>query len=66
MNICIQKAQYGCLDEWNMRQEFHLPKFNEYHGCVVESILKSHESFVLNDRLRRMCSIPLGKTYINR
>jgi hypothetical protein len=66
MNICIQKAQYDCFDEWNVRQEFHLPKFNEYHGCMVDSIMKSHESSVLNDILRGMCSIPLGNTNINR
>ena len=66
MNICIQKEKYDYLDEWNVRKEFHLPKFNEYHGCMVDSILKSHESYVLNDRLRGMFSIPSGKTNINR
>jgi hypothetical protein len=57
MNICIQKAQYVCLDDQNERREFHLPRFNEYHGCMVDSTLKSHESYVLNDSLRGMCSI---------
>jgi hypothetical protein len=47
-------------------QEFHLPILNEYHGCMVESTLKSHESLVLNDSLRGMSSIPLGKASINR
>jgi hypothetical protein len=58
MNIFRQKAQYDYRDEWNVRQEFHFPKFNENHGYMVESIVKSHESFVLNDSLRGMCSIP--------
>jgi hypothetical protein len=49
-----------------VRQALHLPRLNEYHGCMVDSILKSHESFVLNDSLRGMCSIPPGKASINR
>ena len=66
MCICILKAQCDCLNEWNVREEFHLPRLNEYHGCMADSILMSHESFVLNDGLRGMCSIPSGKTNINR
>ena len=65
-NICILKARYDCLDGWNVRQEFRLPRLNEYHGCMDDSILKSHESFILNNRLRGMCSIPSGKDSINR
>jgi hypothetical protein len=34
--------------------------------CMVDSILMSHESFVLNNSLRGMCFIPLGKVSINR
>jgi hypothetical protein len=44
-----------------VRQALHLPRLNEYHGCMVDSILKSHESSVLNDSLRGMCSIPQEK-----
>jgi hypothetical protein len=49
-----------------VRQALHLPRLNEYHGCMVDSILKSHESFVLNDSLRGMYSISSGNTNINR
>jgi hypothetical protein len=65
LNICIQKAQYDYRDEWNVRKKIHFPKFNEYHGYMVDSILKSHESFFLNDGLMGMCSIPLERTNIN-
>ena len=51
-DICILKAQYGYLDEWYVRQELHLPRLSEYHGCMVDSILKSHEISVLNHILR--------------
>ena len=52
--------------EWNVRQELHLPRLSEYHGCMVDSILKSHESSVLNDSLRGMRSIPSGEMSINK
>ena len=64
MNTYIHKEQYDYLDEWNVRQEFHLPKFNEYHGCMVDSILKSHESFVPNNSLRGNVFPFLGKILI--
>ena len=65
-NICILKAQYGCLEEWYVRKELHLPILSEYHGCMVDSILKSHEFFFVNDSLRGMCYIPSRKSSINR
>jgi hypothetical protein len=48
-----------------VRQELHLPSLNEYHICMANSIMRSHEGFVLNDSLRGMCSIPSGKDSIN-
>ena len=54
-SICILKARSDFLDEWNVRQELHLPRLNEYHGCMADSILKSHGSSALNDNLRGMC-----------
>ena len=63
-NVCILKAQNGCLDEWYVRKELHLPRLNEYHGCRDDSILRSHEILGLNDGLRGMCSIPLGNVSI--
>jgi hypothetical protein len=66
-NICILKARCDCLDEWNVRQELHLPILNEYHGCMDDSILKSHEISVPNyDSLRGMYSTSSGNTNINR
>ena len=65
-NKCILKAQYGCLDEWYVRQELQFPRLSEYHGCMVDSILKSHESSILNDSIRGMRSIPSGKTSVNK
>ena len=66
MRICILKAWCDFPNEWNVRQEFHFPRLNEYHGCMADSILKSHESLILNDRLRGMCYIPSGRASINR
>ena len=61
-SISILKAQQDGPDEWNVRQELHLPKLNEYHGCMVDSILKSREGSVLKDSLKGMYSIPPGKS----
>jgi hypothetical protein len=63
--ICILKAWSAYLKEWNVRQEFHYARLNEYHGCMFDSIMKSHQSYVLNDNLRGMCSISPGKASIN-
>ena len=66
MRICILKARCDYLNEWNVRRELHLPGLNENHGCMDDSIQKSHESFFLNDNLRGIFSIPLGKSSTNR
>ena len=65
-SIGILKTWVDFLNEWNERKAFHFPRLNEYHGCMVESILKSHEIFVLNDILRGMYSISPGKASINK
>jgi hypothetical protein len=48
-------------DERNIKQVLFFPRLNEYHGCMVDSVLKSRESSILNDSLRGMCSISPGK-----
>ena len=65
-SIGILKARGDCLDEWNVRQALCLPILNEYHGCMVDSVLKNHESFVLNDSLRGMYSISPAESNTNK
>jgi hypothetical protein len=59
-------APYGFPDEGNIKKELLLSKLNEYYGCMVDSILKSHESFVPSNSLRGMYSLSSGNTNMIR